>query len=266
MTLKLFVADDSVTIQKIIGLAFNDEDAVMESVESGDSALDRIRAFKPDVVFADVYMPGCSGYEICAHVKEDPQLSHTPVILLVGTFESFDELEASRVKSDGYLTKPFDTSELIQMVHKLIGKIEMPQENNTPVVAAGNAVQDQSADASSLQFRKWGARGLVSPRAWESFMGANRVLELFDAGTVATSENTVFLHGREPKIAGAKNDSLKPAPAVNSGQLSEDVLNAIVDRVVRRMSPDVIREVAWEVVPELSEVIIRRSIEEGSKS
>ena len=45
-------------------------------------------------------------------IKEDPELANIPVVLLVGTFEPFDEIEASRVKCDAYLTKPFDTSEL----------------------------------------------------------------------------------------------------------------------------------------------------------
>jgi hypothetical protein len=86
----------------------------------------------------------------------------------------------------------------------------------------------------------------------ESFLGEGRVLELFDAGTVASAK-TGTVAGIPPKAAE------KPNP---EALLSEDSLNLIVDRVVRRMSPDVIREVAWEVVPEISEAIIRRTIQE----
>ena len=121
MTLKLLVADDSVTIQKIINLAFNAEDAVVESVSSGDAAMDAVRVFKPDVILADVFMPGCNGYEVCERIKRDPELQNIPVILLVGTFEPFDEPEASRVRCDAHLSKPFDTSELIETVRSLVG-------------------------------------------------------------------------------------------------------------------------------------------------
>lgn len=121
MPKKLLVADDSVTIQKVISLAFAGEDVVIESVANGDQAIHKAKEIKPDIVLADVFMPGRNGYEVCARIKEDPELSKIPVVLLVGTFEPFDETEASRAKCDAYLTKPFDTSELLQVVHSLWG-------------------------------------------------------------------------------------------------------------------------------------------------
>jgi CheY-like chemotaxis protein len=251
MTLKLFVADDSVTIQKIVNLAFSDGDAVIESVSSGDSALDCIRAFKPDIVLADVFMPGCSGYEVCARVKEDPELAHIPVILLVGTFEPFDESEASRVKCNGYLMKPFDTAELIQTVRSLAGdKMAPPQSEpyaETPTEAPEAPVPTPSKPAGAA------SKGLVRAGVRESYLGSARILELFDPDTLAEADAATL-----PQVRAAK------APAPND-QLSEEFVNLIVDRVVRRMSADVIREVAWEVVPELSEVLIRRSLEERNK-
>jgi len=250
MTLKLFVADDSATIQKIIGLAFSGEDAAIESVTNGDSALDRIRDFKPDVVLADVYMPGCNGYEICEHIKQDPQLMHTPVVLLVGTFEPYDESEASRVKCDGYLTKPFDTTELIQTVHTLMGKTGMAQKGDTPVEKPGTP----------------GPRGLVSPQAWTSFLGSDSVLDLFNRETLVAAEGNPPAGDWERETSKTVLDFKPAIPAMTAQALSEEVIDSIVDRVVRRMSAEVIREVAWEVVPELSEVIIRRSIEEKNKS
>jgi len=232
MALKIFVADDSVTIHKIIGLAYSGQDVAIESATSGDAALEGIRAFRPDVILADVFMPGANGYEVCAAVKEDRQLQDVPVILLVGTFEPFDESEAARVKADTWLTKPFDTSELIERISRLV---------------AGKPAQPQ-AEAP---------RGRVSPAARESFLGPNRVLDLFDAQAARAYEPMPA--PRKPAADPAR------AAAACEGQISEEALERIVDRVVRRMSADVVREVAWEVVPELSEVIIRRSVEESSK-
>ncbi len=247
MTLKLFVADDSITIQKIVGLAFGSEEATIQSVSNGDSALDDVRAFKPDIVLADVFMPGCNGYEICAYIKEDPELKNTPVILLVGTFEPFDESEASRVKCDGYLTKPFDTTELIQMVHKLIRKKDTAQNNMRPAEVLNAVPVMQSSD-----------RGFANSKVRTSFLGSSRVLDLFDPEVLsAAGEKTGQRIQSQPLST--------PHATLEEG-LSEEALDMIVERVVRRMSTDVVREVAWEVVPELSEVIIRRSIEEQKKS
>ncbi len=120
MAKKLLVADDSVTIQKVVQLTFAGEDVAIEAVSSGDQAVEKARALRPDMMLADVYMPGLNGYEVCSSIKADAELAGTPVVLLVGTFEPFDEAEAARVRSDGHLTKPFDTSELIQLVRSLI--------------------------------------------------------------------------------------------------------------------------------------------------
>jgi CheY-like chemotaxis protein len=241
MTLKLFVADDSVTIQKIVGLAFSSEDATIQSVSSGDSALDEVRAFKPDIVLADVFMPGCNGYEVCSHIKEDPELRDTPVILLVGTFEPFDEAEAARVKCDGYLTKPFDTSELIDTVHRLIGKKGL----SAPVV-------EEAAESVQVQA---GTKKLVSNSSRKSFLGPERVLELFNPEIITSAQEK-----------GGRIAPIPESPASQAeSRISEAMIDEIVSRVVRRMSTDVVREVAWEVVPELSEVIIRRTLEERTK-
>lgn len=264
MTLKLLVADDSVTIQKLVGLAFNDEDAVIESVSSGDAALDRLQEFSPDIVLADVFMPGGSGYEVCERIKHDPKQAHIPVVLLVGTFDPFDEAEASRVKSDGHLRKPFDTSELLQTVRSLVGekmRLQKSEDFEEPLaeVAHAGALQAPALNPSS-------AGRLVDRRVWESFVGSNQVLELFDSGTLAAVRVLSRLQGYPAADQTSKANANAKTPVTISDQFSEDFLNLIVERVVRRMSPDAIREVAWEVVPELSEAIIRRSIEERNKS
>ena len=251
MTVRLLVADDSATIQKIVSLAFSDEDVVIQSAFSGESALETLQSFRPDLVLADVFMPGCSGYEVCARIKQDSNLANIPVILLVGTFEAFDELEAARVKSDGYLTKPFDTSELIQTVHSLIGDKMAPQKNEGPAEFQAPAFSKQPLNYTS-------SKGLVSPRAWESFLGSDRILELFDSGILAQANSSSWT--RQTAYAAAMRAAKPSEPTP-----SEDFVNLIVDKVMRRMSSDVIREVAWEVVPELSEVLIRRALEARNK-
>jgi hypothetical protein len=151
-------------------------------------------------------------------------------VLLVGAFEPFDALEASRVRCDGHLTKPFDTSELLQTVFRLTG------------AEISSATRPRS-ETSTPRFESLQATGRVSQAALDSFLGENAVLGIFDPST------------RLPADGGA-------AVAAASPVLSEEMFQRIVDGVVRKMSPEVIREVAWEVVPELSERIIRNTIKE----
>jgi CheY-like chemotaxis protein len=91
MSHKLLLADDSVTIQRVIELTFADEDVQVVVVGDGRQAIERVRAERPDIVLADVGMPERDGYEVAAFIKNDPELAQIPVLLLTGAFEPLDE-------------------------------------------------------------------------------------------------------------------------------------------------------------------------------
>src|SRR5262249_40177261 len=79
------------------------------------------------IVLADVVMPGKSGYDVCAALKADPALAHIPVLLLTGTFETFDEDRAARVGADGHITKPFEAQALVELVSARLAKAAAPR-------------------------------------------------------------------------------------------------------------------------------------------
>lgn len=118
MRRRILLADDSVTIQKVIELTFLDEDYDVKAVSNGDEALAVLAQVDPDFVIADVHMPGANGYEVCRRVKE--LKPNVPVLLLVGTFEPFDEGQSRTVGADSFLKKPFDSQELLQRVEELL--------------------------------------------------------------------------------------------------------------------------------------------------
>src|SRR5512137_1232469 len=117
---KLLLADDSVTIQRVIELSFADEDIQVIAVGDGQAAIDRISADPPDIVLADVGMPERDGYEVAAFIKNDPALEHIPVLLLTGAFEPIDDERAQAVRCDGVLAKPFEPQLLISRVKELL--------------------------------------------------------------------------------------------------------------------------------------------------
>ena len=120
MSKTLLLADDSVVIQKLVGLSFANEDVEIVTTDNGDDAVVRIREIKPDVVLADVVMPGKSGYEVCEAIKQDPTLAHIPVLLLTGTFEAFDEARATAAGANGQITKPFEAQALVERVNEVM--------------------------------------------------------------------------------------------------------------------------------------------------
>src|SRR5574338_1333054 len=120
MPQKLLLADDSVTIQRVIELTFADEDIQVIAVGDGQQAIARIDAERPDVILADVGMPERDGYEVASHVKGNPETAHIPVILLTGAFEPIDETRAKAVGCDGVLVKPFEPQMVISRVKDLL--------------------------------------------------------------------------------------------------------------------------------------------------
>lgn len=136
---KLLLADDSVTIQKVVNLTFADEGIEVFAVGNGNDAVDRLMEIAPDLVMADVNMPGLNGYQVCERIKQNERFKNTPVILLVGSFEPFDEQEAQRVGADDFLTKPFQS--IRQLVSKVTDLLERTGEQ---------AEMSSSAAASSF--------------------------------------------------------------------------------------------------------------------
>jgi len=117
----LLLADDSVTIQRVIELTFADEDIAVVAVSDGDQAIARLESAPPDIVLADIGMPGKSGYEVAQYIKKSPKLSKIPVVLLTGAFEPVDQARAAEAGCDGILAKPFEPQLVIARVKELLG-------------------------------------------------------------------------------------------------------------------------------------------------
>jgi len=91
MARRLLLADDSITIQKVVELVLTEEDFELRSFTNGADAYAAIEAFNPDIVLADIEMPKMNGYELCEKIKQNPKTANVPVILLAGAFEPIDE-------------------------------------------------------------------------------------------------------------------------------------------------------------------------------
>ena len=117
---KILLADDSITIQKVIELTFSDEDFDVVTVGNGRLALERLAEVRPDIVLCDIIMPERDGYQVCEEIKKNPAFSQVPVLLLTGAFEPFDQERAARAGYDGSLAKPFEPETLIAKVKELL--------------------------------------------------------------------------------------------------------------------------------------------------
>jgi CheY-like chemotaxis protein len=131
----LLLADDSVTIQRVIELTFADEDVQVVAVGDGDQAIARLDSAPPDIVLADIGMPGKNGYEVAQYMKRTPRLAHIPVVLLTGAFEPVDDAKAAAAGCDGVLAKPFEPQLVIGRVRELLAR-STPTASTPPAAAA----------------------------------------------------------------------------------------------------------------------------------
>lgn len=147
---KLLLADDSVTIRKVVKLTFEDEGIDVIDVPDGDSAWQQLQSEIPDVVLADVHMPGLDGYELCRRIREGATTAALPVLLLVGSFESFDESRAAAAGATGHMTKPFQSiRQLVAQVKELLGQAKDAAAFENTIPAEGTVEETDQAERSS---------------------------------------------------------------------------------------------------------------------
>jgi CheY-like chemotaxis protein len=96
-----------------------DEGHEVITVSDGTAAMLRFKDAAPDLVIADISMPGVSGYELCAYIKDN---SLTPVFLTAGPVEPVDDDEVSRVGSSGVLKKPFEATILLKAIAGFVSR------------------------------------------------------------------------------------------------------------------------------------------------
>ena len=201
---KLLLADDSVTIQRVIELTFADEDITVIAVGDGRQAIDRVQTDRPDIVLADVGMPERDGYEVAAFVKGNPSLAHIPVLLLTGAFEPIDEDRAQAAGCDGVLVKPFEPQMVISRVKELIAGRRPVQKMPPPQSAP-------SADALRASAPVEGADAAILPTAASASGSVDEYFDRLDAAFASMDS--------QPPSRADSIEARRPAtlPAVHTG-------------------------------------------------
>lgn len=266
MARTILLADDSVTIQKVVELTFLDEDFRVVSFGNGSDAIAALGEVRPDVVLADIHMPGADGYEVCAAARAAAPA--VPVLLLVGTFEVFDAQRAAEAGAAGHLKKPFDSQELLRQVRALADQAAPDESIPTPPVAEASpegpapAAEDDEGASWSLEPVAGEAStpaGEVAADTWGGVqpeeLGAEPAAESLEVGEVPPAW--------VPEAEFGEAAAVSRAPAESTlRELSEADVDRIARRVVELIGESAVRDVAWEVVPDLAEMLLKARIEE----
>ena len=130
---KLLVADDSLTIQKVIRLALSNEGYDIQTVSDGEDAVQQIAVIRPDAVLIDVSLPGRTAFEVKRAIQGQDDLKNVKFILMSSAFERIDEDQERELQFDGRLTKPFDPAHLRQvLINALSGQSGLSPARDIP--------------------------------------------------------------------------------------------------------------------------------------
>jgi CheY-like chemotaxis protein len=147
----ILLADDSPHAQRMGERILREEGFAVVSVTDGETALVRMADVDPDLVIADVFLPGRSGFEICRAIKTAQRHRHVRVILTAGLLEPFDEEEARRAGCDAILKKPFEASSVMETIRPLSRDANLARGLFAEVLAAPRGVEPAAAAAPAPQ-------------------------------------------------------------------------------------------------------------------
>ena len=296
MAHKLLLADDSITIQKVVELVLAEEDFEIKSVSNGEDALNAMDSFRPDIVLADIEMPKVNGYQLCEKIKQNPKTSGVPVILLAGAFEPIDEELTRTVGADDSVIKPFESQELISKINAVLTMVSATGGEEATVADEGEEVFEIAEEAEELVAEEGVKMAGLEEDLWamEEVPAATGEFshEAFAEEELAGAETELELPGEEiglkkivPEPVIAPQPHMAPVtPQIGVPQIampSKDELSAIFEKAVKEkisaslaaldikesllvaLMPslkDSIDKVLWEIAPELVEKMLRESL------
>ncbi len=117
---RVLIVDDDPMNLEVLAVALLDSGFAVRTADSGSEALAEARRLLPSLILADVMMPDMDGYQLCAALKQDPELGEVPVVLLsAGPSSSTDRQRGADVGAADYLSKPVDLSGLVNVLRRL---------------------------------------------------------------------------------------------------------------------------------------------------
>ncbi len=118
---KILIADDETGIRLTVGRIL-DKDYVVLEATNGEEAVEIAKGQKPDLILMDLIMPKMDGYAACSQIKADEATKGIPVVILTAVGHELNKKFATEMGAEGYITKPFNIQELIDVITPLLAK------------------------------------------------------------------------------------------------------------------------------------------------
>lgn len=278
---KLLLADDSITIQKVVELVLADEGFEIRAATSGEEALETLQTFRPDVILADIEMPKINGYQLCERIKQNPSTRDIPVILLAGAFEPIDQELARNVGAEDHIVKPFESQELISKINAVLTTKKIPEE----AIEFGSPAQE-AYEAGVIDKEQWSMEELTSEQLLSEEVTEETPLEVFEEaiaeeapGMMEEAPETVAMAAEEIQLTEKPLE--RPSFTIPEIEVPSrvEIIDVLRTEVRERIAPlmsdmkedliatmsshikDSAEKVLWEVVPGLVERLLKEMVQ-----
>lgn len=291
MTHKLLLADDSITIQKVIELILAEEEFEIKSANNGEEALALVPSYRPDIILADIEMPKMNGYQLCEKIKQNPSTSNIPVILLTGAFEPLDEELAKHVKADDFIIKPFESQDLISKINAAltISAVAEAEPVEGIVEAEAIGIEETPAEEDLWAMEEITESKEISALPAEEGIaaGAEELIEITEEAEAEVEAEAAIFEEPAPSFA-EKARVADVRPAMPETELpSKNEMKAIFEKIVQErisslvssldikeavlaalipLIKDSVEKILWEVTPDLVERMLKEMLKGSLES
>ncbi len=142
---KILIVDDDINICELLRLYLEKEGFEADVVTNGLHAVEKFRTSAPDLVLLDIMLPGLDGWQICREIRKSSQ---TPIIMLTAKGETFDKVLGLELGADDYITKPFETKEVMARIKAVLRR-------SASKSSAAEATKEVSYDKLSINLTNY---------------------------------------------------------------------------------------------------------------
>lgn len=118
---RILLVDDQDAVRELVAMTLGDEHYELLDAADGEAALRMARSYLPHLILLDIGIPKIDGLSVCRALKQDPETSQIPVIMLTAAGAEADKAAGRAAGAHSYFTKPFSPTALVNKVHEVIG-------------------------------------------------------------------------------------------------------------------------------------------------
>ena len=123
----VLLVDDEPNLLKMLVIRFELEGFETLTAMDGEEALKKARDEHPDLILLDLMLPKLDGYKVCTILKKDPQCQDIPIVMFTARAQQEDEKQGFACGADAYIRKPFNGTELISQIRRLLPGVKHPE-------------------------------------------------------------------------------------------------------------------------------------------